>query len=273
MTCRSNLRQAVLTLIQYNIKGRGFMFFKTSYDNQPVIDMHCHILPELDDGARFMKESLMMLKSAQENGIKAIVATPHFKDGAPNATKAEIDKKIFDLLRNAFDKGIDVKIYPGNEIMYFEDVPDLLEKNEVHTLNDSEFVLVEFLPNHPFNYIINALYDIVDTGYVPVLAHIERYECIVREYDKVREIVHAGARIQVNYSSVIGEMGREVKGFVHKLLKEQRVDYLGTDAHRAEGNRTVDIEEELTYLYKKYPEEYVEAITYQNAKDDLNLKI
>lgn len=247
------------------------MFGKTNYIGQSVVDMHCHILPELDDGARFMKETIMMLKEAQEQGIKAIVATPHFKDGAPNATKEEINKKIFEVLKKSYDKNINVKLFPGNEIMYYDDVPDLLEKNQIFTLNESEFVLVEFLPNHPFHYIIDALYDIVDTGFIPVLAHIERYAAILNDYSKVRDIVHAGARIQVNYGSVVGTYGHEAKTFTNKLLKEQKVDYIGTDAHRAEGNRTVKIEDSLRFLYKKYPEEYVEAITYKNAKDDFNL--
>lgn len=247
------------------------MFNRVSYENQSVIDMHCHILPGLDDGARFVKESVMMLKQAQENGIRAIVATPHYKDGAPNATKTEIEKKILEVLKDAFEKNIDVKLYPGNEIMYYEDVPDLLEKNELFTLNNSEFALVEFLPNHPFNYIINGLSDIIDTGYVPVLAHIERYAVIKNDFDKVREIIHIGARIQINYSAVIGTYGRDEKTFVHKLLKNKMVDYVGTDAHRCEGNRTVDIEEALRTLYKKYQADYVEAITYRNAKEDFNL--
>lgn len=247
------------------------MFGKTSYDGQSVVDMHCHILPTLDDGSRFMKETLIMLEQARNNGIKAIVCTPHFKEGAPNASKAEIDKAILDVLTQSYEKNINIKLYPGNEIMYYEDVPDLLEKNEVYTLNNSEFVLVEFLPNHPFNYIIDALYDIIDTGYVPVLAHIERYSAFLNDYDRVREVTHSGARIQVNYGSIIGAYGHEAKTYTNKLLKDRRVDYVGTDAHRAEGNRTVEIGECLKFLYKKYPEEYVRAITYGNAKEDFDM--
>lgn len=249
------------------------MFGKTAYDGQSVVDMHCHILPCLDDGSRFMKETLMMMKQAKENGIKAIVCTPHFKEGAPNASKKEIDGKILEVLTQCYEKGLDVKLYPGNEIMYYGEVPDLLEKGEVFTLNNSEFVLVEFLPTHPFNYIIDALYDISDTGYVPVLAHIERYMAFLNNYDRVRDVSHSGARIQINYGSIIGTYGHEAKAFTNKLLKDRKVDYIATDAHRAEGNRTVEIEEVLKYLYKKYPEDYVRAVTYQNAKDDFNLSI
>ena len=134
-------------------------------------------------------------------------------------------------------------------------------------MNYGDYVLTEFLPTDRFSYIRNAVDDVLSTGCVPIVAHVERYECMASNIENVRTIRNMGADIQINASSVTGGGGKNVKKFVHSLLKEQLVDYIGTDAHRCEGSRVPNICECSNILYKKYDEKYVDSILYGNAMD------
>ena len=125
------------------------------------------------------------------------------------------------------------------------------------------------MPSDPYQYIRNSLDEIMSEGYQPVIAHVERYGCMVDDIENVRRLSRMGVEIQVNASSITGDTGKEIKKFVHKLLKEQLVDYVGTDAHRCDGSRTPMMKECSRMLYKKYDEGYVDSILYGNAFDRL----
>lgn len=151
--------------------------------------------------------------------------------------------------------------------MFFNEFDEYLENKSFCRMNYGDYVLTEFLPTDRFSYIRNAVDDVLSTGCVPIVAHIERYECIASNIENVRTIRNMGADIQINASSVTGGGGKNVKKFVHSLLKEQLVDYIGTDAHRCEGSRVPNIRECSNILYRKYDEKYVDSILYGNAMD------
>lgn len=240
--------------------------------NKPYkfIDIHSHVLSQADDGADSIEESLEMLRIAEKAGITDIIVTPHFKMGRHNVTYAGMMKRLEKLKKLSAQNGIGINLYPGNEIFYYGTLCDRLGmdgesmQDTPVSLNNSDRVLIEFAPKEDYNYIRNALYEIYNNGWIPVLAHVERYECMRKNKDNVQNLVSMGVEIQVNASAISGAQGFRMKRWVQEILREGLVTYVGTDAHDMK-RRTPEIAGAMKLLYKKYEKEYVEDITYNNA--------
>lgn len=229
-----------------------------------MIDMHCHVLPALDDGSQSMEQTLGMLRIAQREGIEAMIVTPHYKQGHHNASPERILERIGAVREAALAEEIDIPLYPGNEILYYDGVEEVLSRDGVHTLNGTDRVLVEFYPNVEYLYLRGALDSIRAEGYIPVLAHVERYECMVKDASRVRELVGLDAEIQINASSAAGKLGRGIRHFLYGILDEELVTYVGTDAHNTDG-RAPEYRECYQALAKRLPETYLREIFYENA--------
>lgn len=229
-----------------------------------MIDIHCHVLPKVDDGSQSMEQTMEMIRIASEEGIEAMIVTPHFKAGQRNASCTTIMDRIKLVQEEADRKGYDVRLFPGNEILYHEDVINLLEQDRVLTLNGTDRVLIEFLPSDEYTYIRNALDNVRAQGYVPVLAHVERYECMVKDYNRVKELKQMDVEIQINAAGVTGELGRKIQQFLFTLVKNRLIDYVGTDAH-SDGRRSPRFQESYRILSKKFDAEYIDEIFYHNA--------
>lgn len=235
----------------------------------PFIDIHCHILPELDDGSKNMQQTINMFKIAKEEGIEQMICTPHHHPGRVVASYDECEKRITEvreMLEADSTNGIsDIKIHLGTELCYFEGSVDELSDGRIHTMIGTDYVLVEFDPNVECARIATAIGELRMAGYKPIIAHIERYHNIVMEIDKCEDFIDAGAQIQVNASSVLGELGGTVKKFVKKLMKYEMVSYVATDAH-SDGHRAPRLKDAYRYVAKKFGEEYATRIFYENAK-------
>lgn len=234
-------------------------------DAGPMVDIHCHVLPGVDDGADFILESIRMLRMAVANGITDIIVTPHYKANHHSASPESIYKKLADLRESVEYRRIPIRLYPGNEIMYYSGVVEDLDKGKVLTLAETDHVLVEFKPGVYHEDIRRAMMEIWEAGYQPILAHVERYECMVRQPEYAIELSNMGIEIQTNYDAVMGGQGSAVRKCIQTLLDERVIDYLGTDAHNST-ERTPQPGSCIAYLYKHYEKEYVEAITYRNGK-------
>lgn len=238
--------------------------WRKSTSIERVVDIHCHILPALDDGSQSMRETIEMLRIAADSGITDIVATPHFKAGRHNASPNTIRRRIQEVQQMAGQCGIDISLYPGNEIFYFSDIEEAIEEKRICTMNDSEYVLIEFLPSESFRTIRNAMDHVMGLGYLPILAHVERYGCILEDWKNAEYIRSMGVEIQVNASSVTGKLGLKVRKFVCQLLDRELVDYIGTDAHSSK-SRTPDVQKCCRELCKRYDSSYVDKILRGNA--------
>lgn len=230
-----------------------------------MTDIHCHILPGVDDGAKNMDQAKDMVDLAYSEGIDTIIATPHYMPDGDNATVQMIREKAALLQAYADEQDYDMTILPGNEIYYSSEVEDLLEEGNICTLAGTEYVLVEFSPMDEARYIRNSLAQLQNMGYTPILAHAERYENLCKDLDRIAELRDMGILIQVNSAAIMGDFGKPTKSLTEKLLKKQMVDFVGTDAH-SNGRRAPRIKECADYLYKKYPATYVDQILYANAE-------
>lgn len=232
----------------------------------PVIDVHSHILPGVDDGARNRKQSMRMLDIASNQGIQKIILTPHFMPGKKNSSREKVLEELIWLQKYCDEQGYGITLYPGQEIYYHEEVPELLEEGEIFTLAESDYVLVEFSPMDDFRYIRNCLASIQAVGFVPVIAHVERYESVCNKpFDKLAELRDMGVLIQVNMASVEGKMGKKIQKLVLSMIKKQYVDLLGTDAH-SDGSRAPYTCNCKEILCRKCPADYIEKLFYENAE-------
>jgi len=229
------------------------------------IDIHCHLLPGVDDGSSDMDETLSMLHIAAENGISDMIFTPHYKQGRVGTPREAIGSLLQEVRKAAREEGIGIRIYPGTEIYYNSALEEKLESGWLATMNDTEYVLVEFSPFETFPYIRNAMDDIFSLGYRPILAHVERYQCMLSSVDNVRVLHHMGCQIQVNAGSVAGDYGFKVKHFLKKLLKEQLVHYVGTDAHNCDSRKPA-MEKCAETIRKICNPEYADQLLFENAR-------
>lgn len=230
------------------------------------IDIHSHILPGVDDGAGSMEESIAMLRQAQKEGIGAVILTPHQKPERKCVSVRGIRENIVRLQREMERQHIQIALYPGSELLYHHGLRERLAEGSVCTLAGSRYVLVEFLPDENWQYIRDGLYDLACGGYRPVVAHVERCMQLAAEPEKVRELINMGCYIQMNAGSITGLSGLAMKRGARRLLKEELVHFVATDAHRETGKRSVQLKKCAAYLAKKYGQDHADRLLYRNAE-------
>ena len=209
-----------------------------------MLDIHTHILPNVDDGSKSVDESISMLKEEINNGVTKVFLTPH--QNKDNLSKEELIKK-FNSFKNEV-KDINIKLYLGSEIYYYNDLKKDLLDNKLLTMDNTKYVLIEFSTRIEEN-ISDILYDIFLTGYKPILAHIERYSYL--SIDDYHEI-HKYAKIQVNSKAFFQ---KEYKKITKYLLKNNLIDFIASDCHDI-SNRNVDFEKIKKLINKKYNDQY-----------------
>lgn len=197
-----------------------------------MTDTHSHILFDLDDGSSSIKESIELLKKLKNIGFNNIILTPHYIKGSEySANNQEKLTKLEILQKELIKENIKINIFLGNEIFISNDILSLLEDDKISSLNNSKYLLIE-LPFH--NQILNledTIYEIKLKGYIPIIAHPERYTYFQEDYDLVDKLKESDVLFQSNYSSILGYYGKNSEKLLKYMLKKKYVDYLGTDIH------------------------------------------
>ncbi len=230
-----------------------------------MIDMHTHILPNIDDGSRSIEETFNLIKEAKEVGFDAIISTSHYMEGYYETDSPEREVWINAIYENLQNKNIDIKLYLGNEIYISENIVKLLEEGKASTINETSYVLFEMPLNaEPMN-LYDVIYEMLQYKLVPILAHPERYSFVQKEPELIYDLVQKGVLMQSNYGSVIGMYGEKAQIIVKKFLENNMIHFLGTDVHRQNTiyPRIPEILEELNSIIG---EEYVEKLTTTNPK-------
>ena len=229
------------------------------------VDIHCHILPGVDDGSQTPEETKAMLQKAWDERIQIMVATPHYHKQRGKNDIELIKKQLLLTRKLAKEVHPKMQICLGMEIYYGEDVPELLKEGRVVSIRKSRYILVEFSPGDEFQYILNAVRKLQMSGHTVIIAHIERYNCLRKDISNVEYLREMGAYLQVNTGSITGSYGRSVKKFLREVLKAHLVQLVGTDAHGSE-RRTPKMQEAYKEVVKRCGEEYADQIFGQNAK-------
>ena len=233
--------------------------------NHTLFDIHCHILPGIDDGSSSMEETIEMVLMAEEQGIKKVIATPHYSGQFKNDNPEKIRRLCQETEEQIRKKtGKEFTVYPGQEIFYADGVIDKLNRGELLTMAGSDYVLLEFHPQVPYSLIYQVVREMLMNQYLPILAHVERYG-VLREKGKIEELIEAGAYIQVSYHSLCGKWYAETPRWCKKMLKNGNVHFLATDMHSPRSRRP-KAAEAMEWIEKHLNDTYQEEILYKNAE-------
>ncbi|MEE8423956.1 MAG: CpsB/CapC family capsule biosynthesis tyrosine phosphatase [Thermodesulfobacteriota bacterium] len=199
-----------------------------------MIDIHCHILPGIDDGPREWEESLAMCEMAAKDGIRTIVATPHINNGQYSNSKEKIIEKIEEL-RERINNRFDLEILIGADTHVSFDLVDRLQSKEIPTINNKNYILLE-LPHEllPPN-LENLIFNMKVMGITPIITHVERTLWIKRKFEELKKLIQKGALLQITAMSITGEFGRSAQQWSEKLLKENLVHIIASDGHSING--------------------------------------
>lgn len=200
-----------------------------------ITDIHTHILYGVDDGPKEMTESVKMALKAYRAGVRTIVATPHMTPGEYDVSTAEIIEKAA-ILEEAVNERLTAEgrekltIHTGQEAYYCDDLPEMLLQKKALTIAGGRYALVEFDPAAPYENIFSAARHLTDAGFVPVIAHMERYRNLY-DGEKISEMISVGALLSLNYASLTGSFLDPSVRMARKLVKDGAAALLASDMH------------------------------------------
>lgn len=232
------------------------------------MDIHTHILPGVDDGAKNIDETMEMVELAYKEGIRIIMATPHYGAWNPEYDKAKAIaacRKVREYIKARYN---DMNIYIGNEIYYNPGIVEDLKAGKALTLGGTSYVLVEFAVDESYKMINSGLRSFIMEGYRPVIAHIERYRCLQNDMDRVKELVEMGAYVQVNARSFLSgrfdKRAAKRTAWCTELLQNGLVHFIASDCHSC-GNRSPIMETAVMKLLELTDKETVYRIVHTNV--------
>ncbi|WP_155667078.1 tyrosine-protein phosphatase [Ornithinibacillus caprae] len=196
-----------------------------------MIDIHSHILPGIDDGAKTFTDSLVMAQAAVKQGIHTILATPHHQNGKYINEKPDITSLVKKLNEELQKESIPLTVLVGQETRIHGDMIHELETGKMATLNDTKYVFVEFPSSQVPRYAKQMLFDMQVAGYTPIIVHPERNQQIMEQPSILFDFVQKGALTQVTAASIVGKFGKNIKKFSHQLVDANLTHFLASDAH------------------------------------------
>src|SRR5690625_3567429 len=207
------------------------MIFK---ERVPLIDIHCHILPGVDDGATSIAASLSMARQAAEQGIHKIIATPHHQNGAYLNPGEHISGMVDFLNGKIKEENIPVEILPGQETQVYADILTDLQEGAVIPLTiKSRFVFIELPKSHLPQFMSQLMFDFQIKGYKPIISNPELNQEFIRYPDKLYHLVKHGVLTQVNAGSIIGAEGKKVQRFTEKMIQANLTHFIASNAHNS----------------------------------------
>jgi protein-tyrosine phosphatase len=236
-----------------------------------LIDIHTHLLPQIDDGPGELGVSLQMLGQAQAAGIRVVIATPHLyfyhklSDSHASATQ-----KIKELKQAAAAKGISIQIELGYEVFLHPDL-SLLPDLEKLTLAGSRYLIVELATGQIPGYIEQACFELLVNGFTPILAHPERNLLSSSQLSMLQKLVSAGTKLQVEAASLVGLNGKYLKRACLLLLQENLVEYIASDAHNTKRN-FLPMQQAYREIEKQYGEQRALRLFCENQNKILTIQ-
>ena len=224
-------------------------------------DIHHHLLYGLDDGAKDARMMYAMLRVAAEQRIARIVATPHVTPGVHRLRMEQYERALEDAREYSQRRALGIEILPGAEILYTDQTCPLLQEGKIPTLAGTNRVLVEFSPDVKFERIYGALEQICASGYVPIVAHVERYTCLERSIARANQIKdELNVLYQMNCSTILEPPTFFRKRFARRMLEMEQIDAVATDAHDIT-SRAAEMRRAWAELKEEYGSEYAHRLT------------
>ena len=257
------------------------MFRRIGY-RYNAVDIHSHVLPGCDDGAADIKEAMELLQADREEGIRDVIATPHYGKENGYVPKFHMIRKAFEKVRLAMKESTYIEemgmyLYLGEEVYCAENAAERFQTKEAMTINDTRYALVEFLEyGNTFetgDVILKRLKKLKD-GYAvkPILAHAERYRALQGNWDILRRIQDMGILIQVNAYDLALSQNRQTRETAQWLAQERMISFLGSDMHGRPPKRMPKMRVGIDWLYEHTDSEYADLVVRKNAEDKLRIR-
>jgi protein-tyrosine phosphatase len=233
-----------------------------------MIDMHCHILPKLDDGADSLADAIAMARVAVQDGITEVIATPHHANGRYYNEGFSVIRAVEELNLQLHEQQIPLKVWPGQEIRVNSNFIPELEQGIALSLNHSRYILMEFPADRIPNQIEEYIHELNVIGKVAIIAHPERNQEIKRNPNLLFQLVRLGALSQITAGAVSGSFGTNLQSLAFKLCEANLVHFIASDAHNTT-NRPFGLAAAYQMLSDRFGREQVEL--YQmNARAVVN---
>ncbi len=234
---------------------------------ETMIDLHCHILPALDDGSPDAGTSLLMAEMAADSGTGQIVCTPHCNADDPGlAARGRRIRRAADLMNAILEQQrVQLRLFPGMEVLCTPGLAGALAGGQLLTLADSRYLLIEFDFDAPDSYLWDCIQTVQDAGLVPVVAHPERYVTIQDDPSPIAEWFAAGCVIQVNKGSVLGRFGPRPQQAADYILERGLAHVVASDAHGT-ARRTTVLSEVRDVLARRYSPAYADVLLLRNPR-------
>lgn len=228
-----------------------------------MIDIHSHIIPGVDDGAQDMQETREMLKLAYEEGIRTMVATPHYNNRKIQSC-TELEEKIEIVRQAAWEIDPAFQIHLGNEIFYEQGIEEALKQKKAFTIAGGRYVLIEFFTGESYKIIYKGIKDFILEGFIPIIAHVERYECLWKKKERMQELIDTGCYLQINADSLVGSFLDRRAVYCRKLVESGLVHIVSSDCHNTKSRRPI-METCLLGLKKTMTEKQIQNLVFNNA--------
>ena len=235
-----------------------------------MIDIHSHIVFDVDDGPKTIEDSRALLEESCRQGVRTIISTSHRRKGMFETPEAKIEENFKQVQELAKEIADDLTILYGAEIYYTSDILDKLEQGKIPRLADSQYALIEFSMITPYKEIHTALSNVLRLGVTPVVAHIERYHCLENDEKKVRDLINMGCYTQINSSSVLkpklfGDTYKFMKKRAQFFLEKDLVHFVASDMHNL-NPRPPYMQEAYQIISKKYGKSHAEQLFRKNQE-------
>lgn len=228
-----------------------------------IVDIHCHLIPGVDDGVKTYEMALGIIQKEYDEGVRSIILTPHFRRKMFEPDR-ELVYENYKKLKAEVKRLIpDMKLYLGCEFHASMGMVDRLNQNPQLCMAGTDYVLVEFSEADEVEYIRERIRAVQMAGYKPIIAHAERYPKLMKRFDQLEEFVDMGICIQVNADSILGRDGWKTKRLCKKMMKENLIHFVGSDAHNLT-DRTSNLGECAEFVRKKEGEDYAQELFVRN---------
>lgn len=230
-----------------------------------MIDIHSHILFNVDDGPKTMEESMNMLKTAASEGITDIISTSHAFHPQYDVPRQMVIKQVNQLQEELNNLQIPLKIHLGHEVRLNDKLVELCQTYQIHKLANSDYLLIELPSNNVPHYTKNIVNALVAEGITPIIAHPERNKGIAEKPERLERLIREGAVAQITAGSVAGHFGRAVQKLSVDLVRANLVHTYGSDAHNHD-TRPFLFERGLAYLEKQKLVDSVNILLENNTR-------
>lgn len=199
-----------------------------------MVDLHCHLLPLVDDGPASVEQTLRLAEQAANEGVTRIIATPHLFHPQFETTDVDVRLTVTELNVLLKQRNIPIAIYPGHEVRLTGELIEEVKTGVALSLADSRYLLVEFPSTGIPSYARQVFAELISDGYVPVIAHPEKNKAIIQNPTLLFDLISNGAISQVTCASLIGKYGKDVQRFAVALLENGLAHLVASDAHHVE---------------------------------------